>query len=492
MTQRISVLWVGTPPTAKQREDLTSRELICTQVDMSACLRMWNSARAAVFFNPTDDDISALADHGLRDALDHGLLVRIIVPFDDLRRRVDQLRHVPLLGNGWQLLVERNAATIAESIARHDPGPAQVSRVELRGVTKFRAADRVLLQRAFHDCTYVHLERMLDGTAEVYIAYAKLGDSRVGPFPLPLFVKIDKVARVKQERDHYGECTTSFIPFYARPNLHLQRCVMGASRGIIVGDFVERSESLLELVKRGDAQPAINSLFQDALRGWRAQPYHGDGDVTEKMLYKECISKDVLERKKGMLAKYSDMASKMGSRLDAVEVVRRLNALPPIRHRRGFTHGDLHCANVRARAGEAILIDFHSVQPGALSTDPATLEVSLCMEFKAPDAEWIAIMNELYSIENLKTVPRPREPMALLTHLWDAVRQVRRYGLAEQVDETEYCRAVAIQLIRKAAHGRNEGESVNRRPYLIKLAAAILLALEGQPSANDDKFLAVS
>jgi hypothetical protein len=417
--------------------------------------------------------------------------VRIVVPFSELRRRFGQLRHVPLLGTGWQLLVESTAGTVAEAIARHDPGPAQDSRVELRGGNNFREEDRVLLQRAFHDCTYVHLERMPDGTSDVYIAHAKLSDSRVGPFPLPLFVKLDKRDRAKREREHYDECTTLFIPFYARPNLHMRRCLMGAYRGIIVGDFVERSESLLELVTRGDAQSAINSLFQDALRGWRAQPYGGNAAVAEDMLYKSCLSESVLDRKRPLLDEYSAIAGTLGSSLDASQVVRRLNALPPIRHRRGFTHGDLHCANVRARAGEAILIDFHSVGPGALSTDPATLEVSLCLEFQAPEVGWLAAMDELFSMENLRTVPRPREPTAPLNPLWEAVRQIRRYGLAEQVTDYEYCQAVAIQLIRKAAHRRNPLEQPNRRPYLIKLAAAIVLMLEGQSSANKSKILAM-
>ncbi|RYD83861.1 MAG: hypothetical protein EOP84_07100 [Verrucomicrobiaceae bacterium] len=457
---------------------------------MPTCVKRWNSARAAIFWNPTDEDIKVLATGGLRDALAHGVLVRIVVPFSELRRRLGQLRHVPLLGTGWQLLVESRAGTVAEAIARHHPGPAQDSRVELRGDNNFSEEDRVLLQRAFHDCTYVHLERMPDGTSDVYIAHAKLGGSRVGPFPLPLFVKIDKRSRAKRERDHYGECTTSFIPFYARPNLHLHRCLMGAYRGIIVGDFVERSESLLELVTRGDAQSAINSLFQDALRGWRAQSYEDKEALAENVLYKNCLPHEVLDRKRSLLDEYSAIATTLGSSLNATEVARRLDALPPIRHRRGFTHGDLHCANVRARAGEAILIDFHSVGPGALSTDPATLEVSLCLEFMAPEAQWLAAMNELYSMENLRTAPRPREPTTPLKPLWEAVRQIRHYGLAEQVTDYEYCRAVAIQLIRKVAHRRNSSEQLKRRPYFIKLAAAIVLMLEGRSRANELNILA--
>lgn len=325
----------------------------------------------------------------------------------------------------------------------------------------------------------------------MFLAYAKVYASRVGPYPLPLFVKLDQRDRIQREHGHYLESTTAFIPFYARPNLDLKRCLMGSTRGIIVGDFVERSESLKELVKRGDSQSVIDSLFQDALRGWRAQPYGGDEDVVTQALYSRCVPEHRLRQKRRRLDAYSRIAKSLGSVLDFHEVARRLDKLPAIRHRRGYTHGDLHSANVRGRAGEAILIDFHSVGPGALSTDPATLEVSLSLEFEcATEAEWHATMSQLYSLENLRTVPRPKPPMTSLNPLWDAVRQIRRYGLADQLEDHEYCRAVAIQLLRKATYRRNDGEDLSRRPFLIKLASSIVLALEQEGSANDGAYRA--
>ena len=39
------------------------------------------------------------------------------------------------------------------------------------------------------------------------------------------------------------------------------------TRGVIVGNFVEHSESLSDVVERGTAYAGINSLFDDALRG---------------------------------------------------------------------------------------------------------------------------------------------------------------------------------------------------------------------------------
>lgn len=492
MAYRTTVLWMGSPLTRKGIQAFKSRGLVYVPVTSTMCAKLWNSARAAVFWHPTDEDFLMLAGGGLVDALAHGLLVRIVVPFEDLRRRREQLKDIPSFGlGGWWLLTNGSPTRIAEDFARHVPGPAHDQRINLHGdVEGLVAEEKVLLERAFHDCSEVHLQRLPDGTAKVFLAFAKLNRSQVGEYPLPLFIKIDKRDRAEKEREHYAQCTTAFVPFYARPNLHQDRCLMGAHRGLIVGDFVERSEGLLELAQRGDAQRAIDSLFQDALRGWRAQPYGNKEPVTEARLYAQCIPDQVLKRKHDMLSGYSATAMVLGSRMDLFEVAKRLDALPPIKHRRAFTHGDLHCGNVRARAGEAILIDFQSVGPGPLSTDPATLEVSLCLEFKGTEADWQATMSQLYSVENLRTVPRTREPTAPLNALWDVVRQLRRYGLAEQVEEDEYCRAVAIQLLRKAAHGRNLDEQGNRRPFLIMLAAALVRALERQASANDPKFLA--
>lgn len=494
MSSRTTVLWSGAPPPEKSVKEFKVRGLDHVHVvDAATAEKFWNSSRAAVFVNPTDADFALLAGGALQEALAHGLAVKIVVPRDQLLQRMAELKHVPALGlSGWVMQTHANPVKIAEEFARHEPGPAHNILVNLHGQTEGLSTEqRVLLERAFHDCSEVHLQKMPDGTAQVFLAFAKLTTSEVGEYPLPLFVKIDKRKRAETERAHYHDCTTSFVPFYARPNLHLKRCLMGAEFGLIVGDFVERSEGLLELAHRGDAQSAIDSLFQDALRGWRAQPFDKKNETVKAVaLCPKGFLSRLSTRRKGLLAQHSEAAKALGALLDVFEVERRLDALPDIMYRKGFTHGDLHCGNVRARAGEAILIDFQSVGAGPLSTDPATLEVSLALEFQsATEADWHATMAQLYSIDNLRAVPRPRQPTAPLNPLWEAVRQIRRYGLADQIADDEYARAVAIQLLRKASHECNGGEDPSRRPLLIKLAAAIVLALE-TPSANEGKFLA--
>jgi hypothetical protein len=481
MPSRATVLWVGQPPSASLAHEFTSRKLFVQTVGMEQCADLWKTAAAAVIWNPTDADIELLAQGGLKDALAHGLFVRIVAPLEEIGRHRAGLAEVPALGTRW-LLVAGSQCDLAEDIARHDPGPAYDVNVKLiSGKHEFSEEETVLLRRAFADCTEVELLRMSDGTAAVFTAHAKLKDSRVGPYPLPMFVKIDKRERTEQEQRFYGECTTQFIPFHARPNLHLSKCLSGMERGVLVGDFVERSESLLSVVERGVAQSAIDSLFQDALRGWRAQPYWGHQTAVKLKLFDQCLGPELKDSKRTRLVEYSKSAAELGASLDAFEVAGKLDALPAIEHRRGWTHGDLHCANVRVRAGEAILIDFHSVRGSPLSTDPATLEVSLALEAHGDEIAWQQAMTELYSLDNLRTVPRPREPGATFHALWEAVRQIRRYGVPEQVDDQEYSRAVAIQLLRKAMHKRNSGEQLSRRPFLIKLAAGIVLALEARP-----------
>jgi hypothetical protein len=61
---------------------------------------------------------------------------------------------------------------------------------------------------------------------------------------------------------------------------------MGLTHGILVGNFVEQSESLWDVAKRGSAQPVIYSLFDEALRGWRLQAYvQGDSAAFQNSLF---------------------------------------------------------------------------------------------------------------------------------------------------------------------------------------------------------------
>ena len=64
---------------------------------------------------------------------------------------------------------------------------------------------------------------------------------------------------------------TPFVPFGLRPSIHGR--VLGSTRALLVGDFVDKSESLWDRVRRNLASYAISSLFETTLGGWRTQAY---------------------------------------------------------------------------------------------------------------------------------------------------------------------------------------------------------------------------
>lgn len=167
-----------------------------------------------------------------------------------------------------------------------------------------------------------------------------------------------------------------------------------------------------------------------------------------------------------------------GGSLTATEIGELLDQLPPIPHRIALSHGDLHGENVRVRAGHAILIDFAAVDGGSLVADPAALETALVIRGASNDKNWSSVATEIYAIENLESLPTPHEPSTPLSALWNSVRQIRRFGLAEQLTRHEYATAVAIYLLRHGLRRRDPGEPVNRRPTFVYLAERIAQAVK--------------
>jgi hypothetical protein len=185
-----------------------------------------------------------------------------------------------------------------------------------------------------------------------------------------------------------------------------------------VGNFVEHSESLLDVARRGDAQPVIYSLFDEALRGWRLQAYvQDDAHALGSSLWNSL--KDLFDltssRCASSLARRAKEATAFGEVRSPQEIFRVLETRGNLRHRLAPCHGDLHAFNVRARRGEAILIDFNSARfSGPLVADPASLEVSFVFEADPHDADdegWRALAESLYNPDHLhRAPPPPKEP----------------------------------------------------------------------------------
>ncbi|MGH9640975.1 MAG: phosphotransferase, partial [Terriglobales bacterium] len=217
------------------------------------------------------------------------------------------------------------------------------------------------------------------------------------------------------------------------------------------------------------AQTAVNSLFEDALRGWRTQAYLSGSGVVTGSLMPDGALRTFGEVHRARAEGHANAARALGGTLTAENIAELLDRLPPIRHRQALCHWDLHGENVRVRGGQAILIDFLNVKPGPLVVDPAALETSLALSCTAEAVDWRQVVTELYSIANLRTLPEVRPPTAPLNELWNTVRQIRRFGLAEQLSEDEYVRSVALHLLRHTLR-QVDGEDPLRRPMMALLA----------------------
>lgn len=481
MAIRNRVIWVGSPAPPAIVKALSERDLSIAEKPTAACeAELPNSCAVVINISPgqpLDHEITGL----IANAFMHGLLAFVLAPLteiDVLRRKLDSLP----FGRRVKLWAARVASRIPELSARSAPGPSYSPSVKLVGCDGCSPEDMVLLRRAFSDCGEVTFTRMAEGGAGVFQAYARLSDSRAGLYPLPFFVKLDRYPKVLRELENYQVCTTHFIPFFSRPNLDPHRCLLGAERGLIIGNFVEHSDSLAEQVNRGTAQAAINSLFEDALRGWRTQAYLSVSGVQEGPLVNSVLG-TFSENAHRRANTYAREAELFGATLTAVKIAKLLDDLPPIRHRRALCHGDLHGENVRVRSGQAILIDFAAVDHGPLVIDPAALETALVLRTPGKQSiEWTEFSGELYAVENLRTLPQLRSPTAPLNALWNSVRQIRRFGLAEQVSDDEYARAVAVHLLWHGLRKRGNDEDRGRRPFFVWLAERLALDLTSSAS----------
>lgn len=488
MTRRDLVLWIGDPPPQTIVKEFSARDLrLAHREGGEHVLSDLSRSRGIVLSIRDEHDplVSFAREQIVELAACHGTAVEVVTSLRAVQS-VSQ-RFSTSLFKFRSILVDTQLGALPERLARTSSGPVASATLELTGAEGCDDEQVILLRRAFSDCTSVSLKPLPGGrSASVFQAFGRLADSRAGPYPLPFFAKLDRRNKIERELTNYEQCTTHFVPFYARPNLDHGRCVLGARHGLIVGNFVEHSESLLDLVDAGRAQHALHSVFDDALRGWRAQAqWSGSGPTTGRIT--ESMGGGALYGRapSSSLAKHGREAARFGSARNPEAIAAALDGLPPRQFLESMTHGDLHGENVRVRSGQAIVIDFASVQAGPLVSDVAQLEVSLCM-FAAracDERQWCHTMTKVFDPATIETVPPVCDPGDPLASLCNSVRQLRRIGLGDQRSQGEYAGVLAVHLLRQASHDRDEREQVSRRPMLVWLADRIAATLERRRSS---------
>lgn len=356
------------------------------------------------------------------------------------------------------------------------------------GVKNLDPDAELLIRRAFWDCGDLHLFSMAEGHSgvRVYRAYAELAEGLHGQWPQPYFVKIGDRLKIFTEYQMYEEKVDPYIPFHLGPHLVRDRCCLGANAGVIVGDFVEESESLLACACQGRAATAIACLFDRTLLGWHRSPRKVWSPLSAGLL--QCFP--------------SRINSNRFARARVLGATRDLNALRAFFERCTSTpvlvgpiHGDLHAANVRVRATDAIVIDFFAHRDFPLLYDAACLEASLLVEGFADDdrdsEEWMLSLTPLYDkslFDGTLAHPNPKERSCWF-HA--CVRQIRRYARQWECGKHQYAAALAVALLRKAVKDKDAPEpEASRRAAAYVLAERVLwraFGAQGSPASDAEK-----
>jgi hypothetical protein len=487
---RPEVLWFGTPPATETTREFRHRSLSVRYCATTAPVDPTNAC-AAVFRFGADlpEDVLRAANTHARTLVDNGLRIDLVADDDQTMGRVQVGSKSVLNLPGVAARTDPPPHSLAEKIARHDAGqrPHSALKIEVAADREpVREVDEILFKRAFAHCSRIVLEELTGGLtqARVFAVHMTVRTSNAGAWPQPAFAKLDRRDKIEKEYSNYREYAERYIPFGLRPNIHER--ILGAERSLLVGNFVDRSESLWSLARRNLAGRAVTSLIEETLGGWRDQAYVQDpvdGSVAEAMIKAEILRPNKLK------SRYAEDACRLGITAGPAAILGQLRGLNQ-RYRTAPAHGDLHGENVRVRNDHAIVIDLASVVPSSpLTVDLAALETWLafqlppeCDPLKYEDAVWAAEIDRLYAPEAFLHPPGPCDPTSRFCWMSTVVRQLRRMGIAIQSCSTEYQAAVAAQLLRRCQWDDGPAADRFRRTKGYAVAARLARALAGEGS----------
>jgi hypothetical protein len=482
---RVQVLWFGRAPESDVVTEMRQRDLVVEHCNGSEAAADLCGGRAAIFWCDSSslETVLQAAERLTSDLVDYGILVRIIADSDSIALAIQHRLADSLTMKDVFVRTRPLPFAIAEEAARHDPGPKATLDLDIQVAgcgTPVVHSDRILLQRAFHYCSKITLVEFGAGKSEARVFAVHLTDvrSNAGLRPQPAFAKLDQRDKIEREFDNYREYADRFIPFELRPNIHGR--IDGAKRSLLVGNLVDRSESLWDIAQRNVAGQAIHSLVDETLAGWRDQAYAVDsikGSVADELVKLGiCRPEEVREF-------YVDVARQRGVDARPDELWATLRGLDQS-FRIAPAHGDLHGENVRVRNGRAIVIDMASVVPRApLTTDLAALETALAFQMPEDQAElfddgdWSEEIDRLYQPTTFVHPPGPSEATSVYCWMATVVRQLRRMGIAAQSCPNEYQSAVAAHLLRRCQWDDGPPGDRGRRTKAYLVAAMLTMHL---------------
>lgn len=335
-------------------------------------------------------------------------------------------------------------------ILRHPAGPSPDLDLVIDVEKPFNSEEELLVRRAFFKCTRVKLVPLTNGLSGVktFKAFAEPLLVIAGGMPHTYFVKLGERAKVACEYRKYGDAALENVPFHLGPRLQLQRCALGPTQGILVGDFVRGAQALRDVARDGRATPALANLFNETLAAWRRAAHRQDFDLHG---YLSALIKEVPEHRATTIAAY------LGNQADTTSLKALLSRCPTGRSMVGVVHGDLHATNVMVRGSDAILIDLERVDKDhPLLFDMASLEAGLFVDGfigdKRDGHQLIESLNPLYSLAALAGRIGHCHPSSPSEWYFECVRQIRMQALQLEVEPLQYAWILAAVLLKKSCN----------------------------------------
>jgi len=374
------------------------------------------------------------------------------------------------------------ATLVCDRSAGPSPKPGQIFDEDL--LRKWLGSDGhdervILLKRSFWNCSELRLVPLDGGRsgAPVFKAYASLDAGLVQPgetgaYPKLHFVKVGPRKKIVDEYDKYCGQIFEYVPFYLGPRLRRDRCSLGSTQGVLVGDFVDGAEPLIACARDGRCGHAISNLFEKTLGGWRRQAH----PRTTRPL-NDCLELKWYTEDSGALIAVPPTRAELVRRFGGETAVAPLKEIfdkhANTKALLAPAHGDMHATNVLVRHGDAILIDFEKLEENyPLTYDPASLEGGLLVEGFLDDLkkkrlnpdELKSRISRLYEAEALKrsqvTFCRPGDSTEWY---YNAVNQIRTLTWSAENAPEQYALTLALCLVRKGCntHPGLEAEEPN-------------------------------
>lgn len=486
---RAQVVWIGTPPLSEVETAFAARQLVlAAELDTRRAIVLAQHVARAVIVHTRTAGLDEILLELVGPARDAGALVVLVADHREKDHLAEIIRAQGIVAKRFAsgrpalyVLDEPDAASrLADECWRYDAGPSLDAAPALGpgGVAEgLDASHRCLIERALHGMSRAELFALGEGLTDARVWRVEgydLQDRKLAP----LVAKLDTVDRIEQEIVNTQTFVAPFVSPRGYAPLVPERCIRGANHAVLVGSFLAGARPLdAHLATCDKPGPTITALFDGPLEPWRQ-----NARVEQIHLASAFRDWGVIQRTRSNLDEAHRRAVALGmSVLEPAQALTILDGLPSVKVRIRITHGDLQARNIFVIDGpHVLLIDFYSTHHEAtMSRDPATLDVTLAFDPKAPLDD--AALTTLYRSPVLHAATEVfRDPWR------SAIAQVRAQCARDRVTDWEYDVAITCYLLRMARLGvQYETLDDARIALAYRLASDLASSLHGrQPPAS--------